>query len=127
MGSDSDGPLAVAWDPKPDDPDIYHSLLSFVDPGTLEVLRCDRAPLGGFWFRSRPTPSGGSLVASGRHLQIRASAVGNLFGIWTPRAGANVSYTVFINGGSISGGSGNRDVGYVAPATNGKGIPHGSS
>ena len=124
MGSDSDGPLAVAWDPKPDDPDIYHSLLSFVDPGTFEFLRCAAPP----WEGSgpvAPTPSGGSLVASGRHLQIRASAVGNLFGIWTPRAGATCPTPSSSTAGrsrvaAVSG------LGYVAPQRMERG-PHGSS
>jgi S1-C subfamily serine protease len=91
MGSDSDGPLLVAWAPYIDEQSADDARFSFLEAKTLAVLKA--GPItnvrikGGFpgkW--GGVSPSGGSMVLDGGsygdRLRLRASAGGNQYGIW---------------------------------------------
>ena len=105
MGSDSDGPLVVVWAPYIDLRSAAEARFSFLDPQTFAVLKAgsmtdlrftqwDLSPWAGI------SPSGGSIVMDtdsylpvfhDRHpsqealkaqVRVRASAGGNLYGMW---------------------------------------------
>jgi WD40 repeat protein/S1-C subfamily serine protease len=91
MGSDSDGPLVVVWAPHVDERSAKEARFSFLDPKTFAVLKA--GPITNITRSGNPllkwggvSPSGGSIVLDdephGHLLHVRASAGGNLYGIW---------------------------------------------
>ena len=88
MGSDSDGPLVVAWSPDGPERRFHQVRLSFLDSKTFDVLRADSLGYGRAFGRNGSirglSPSGGSLLIGFDRPQIRAAAGGHLYGIWWP-------------------------------------------
>jgi WD40 repeat protein len=104
LGSDSDGPLLVAWAPETGNPGIDQARFSFLDLANLTVLKVGPLTTGGFQGLASVSPSGGSFLLHPflrERLHIRASAGGGLFAIWQTRASPTGFQTLVVNQGAI--------------------------
>jgi WD40 repeat protein/S1-C subfamily serine protease len=123
LGSDSDGPLVVVWAPKNANPGIDASRFSFVDPKTLSVLKMGPISNGGFQGIGNVSPSGGSVTLHPfirNSVHIRASAGGNLFGIWHTDSMPNGFQTLAVRGANLRGIYNHEDDGHLAPGPDGR-------
>jgi S1-C subfamily serine protease len=104
MGSDSDGPLVVAWSLGERERIPGQARFSFLDPRTFAVLKVDSLGLGGFQRIGAVSPTGGSVTLHPSlqgEVHLRASAGGGLLGIWQTPAKPSGFHTLAIEGAAL--------------------------
>ncbi len=122
MGSDSNGPLVFVWSPSPDE-SKEQARFSFVDPKTLAVLRAGSITNEGGQEIAEISPSGGSVRLKPSlqyQVHIRASAGGNLYGIWHTRSSPSGFQSLAIRRATLRGVYKHEDVGHLAPGPDGR-------
>jgi hypothetical protein len=103
MGSDSDGPLLSVWSSESTSGSTDQARFSFIDPGSLKVLRAGSIRNGGMQGIGSVSPSRGTItlhpfLQNGVH--VRASAGGDLYAIWPPQTGFQ---TLAVRGNALTG------------------------
>jgi len=104
MGSDSDGSLLAIWSPDSNGSVNQQSRFSFIDPKTFKVLKAGPITTGGLQGIGGVSPSGGSFTMHPflqDRVHIRASAGGDLFGIWQTNASPSGFQTLSVRKGAL--------------------------
>jgi WD40 repeat protein len=129
MGSDSDGPLMVGWSLLYENNPLEPARFSFLDPTNFEVLKaesmtCEGPPLKSNIARLELSPSGAVLTTRDHpkdRFQVRASAAGQLFAIWSERTVPGGFQTVAIRGAALKVvHEPSHNDGYLCPAPDGR-------
>jgi WD40 repeat protein len=121
MGSDSDGPVLVVWSPDSNNLSRFPRF-SFLDPETLNVLKAGPVTNGAYLGRVMLSPSGGSFLLAGEHqnqVHVRASAGGDLYGIWHTDTGPAGFQTLAVNKAALRGIYVHDGLDHLAPGPDG--------
>jgi len=122
LGSDSDGPALVLWSNPARLFGPSTLRCSFLDVGTLTVLKVNAAVLGGSQQPFYVSTSGGSFGLDSfltERPHLRASAGGGLFGIWQSHGTPSWFFTLAVQGQAIGKSAAQQHFGYVVPGPDG--------
>ena len=125
LGSDSDGPLLVAWGPESNSPGMDQARFSFLDPQTLAVLKVGPISTGGFQGIGAASPSGGSLLLHPflrERVHIRASAGGGLFALWQTSTSPSGFQSLVVRKGALRAVYNHEGLEHLAPGPDGRTI-----
>jgi hypothetical protein len=123
VGADSDGPLFAVWSPDSATSFSPQARFSFLDPETLKVLKAGEIINGGFQGIGSVSPSGGTILLhpmlqGGIH--VRASAGGNLFGIWQTSGSPSGFQTLTVHNATLKGIYNHESLDHLAPGPDGR-------
>jgi Trypsin-like peptidase domain len=122
MGSDSDGPLLVAWTPHAVTIGQNRALFSFVDAADLKVLKAGELILAGYQRNGWISPSGGTFAfnfITNERVHVRASGGGNLFGIWSSQTAPSGFNRLAVRHSSLEGCYEHMGLAHLAPGPDG--------
>jgi len=122
MGSDSEGPLLTVWSPDSSNNIAPLARFSFLDPKTLEVLKAGSITNGGLQGIGSVSPSGGTVLLHPffqEQVHVRASAGGDLYGIWQTRGSPSGFQTLAVHRASLKGIYNHDGFDHLAPGPDG--------
>jgi hypothetical protein len=122
MGHDSDGPLLAVWSSDSNNNAFVQARFSFLDPRTLKALKAGSLTNGGFQGIGSVSPSAGSIQLHPffqQHVHVRASAGGDLFGIWHTQASPSGFQTLSVHGAALKGIYNHDGFDHLAPGPDG--------
>jgi hypothetical protein len=123
MGNDSDGPLLAVWSADAANNIGDQTRFSFIDPKTFKVLKAASITNGGFQGIGSVSPSGGSILLHPSirdRVHIRASAAGDLFGIWHTDSSPSGFQTLAVHGNALAGIYNHDSLDHLAPGPDGQ-------
>ena len=123
MGNDSDGPLLAVWFTDSSNGFPQQPRFSFLDPKSLTVLKAGPISNGGFQGIGSVSPSGGSVVlhpALQARVHVRASAGGDLFGIWHTNGSPSGFQTLAVHKATLKGIYNHEGLDHLAPGPDGR-------
>ncbi len=123
MGSDSNGPLLAVWLPDDSASPAERARFSFVDLETLTVLKAGPVTSGGFQGIGKVSASGGSITLHPflqDRVHVRASAGGDLYGIWQTKGMPSGFQTLAVYGGVLRGIYNHDGLDHLAPGPDGR-------
>ena len=122
MGNDRDGPLLAVWSPDSSTNIADQARFSFVDPKTFTVLKAGPITTGGFQGIGSVSPSGGSITLHPfirDRVHVRASAGGDLYGIWHTDSSPSGLQTLAVHGATLRGIYNHDGFDHLAPGPDG--------
>jgi WD40 repeat protein len=122
MGSDSDGPLLAFWSPDSTQNIAEQVRFSFLDSKSLKVLRAGPITNGGFQGIGSVSPSGGSILLHPffrERVHVRASASGDLYGIWQTNGSPSGFQTLAVHKARLKGIYNHDGLDHLAPGPDG--------
>jgi WD40 repeat protein len=123
MGNDSDGPLLTVWSANAANNIADQAWFSFIDPKTFKVLKAGSITNGGFQGAGSVSPSGGSILLHPfirDRVHIRASAAGDLFGIWHTDSSPSGFQTLAVHGNALAAIYNHDSLDHLAPGPDGQ-------
>jgi WD40 repeat protein len=129
MGSDSEGPLLAVWSNDWNNKILESTRFSFLDPKALKVLKVLKVgPIeAGFQGSGRLSTSGGSVLLNmfssvQERVHVRASAGGDLFGIWHTHVSPTGFQTLRVHEATLQGVYNHDTLDHLAPGPDGSSI-----
>ena len=123
MGSDSDGPLLAVWYPASSNNSTDPARFSFLDPNTFKVLKAGPMTNRGLQGISSVSASGGCIRLHPffqDRVHVRASAGGDLYGIWHTDSSPSGFLTLAVHGAALDGIYNHDALEHLAPGQDGR-------
>ena len=123
MGNDSDGPLLAVWSADSTNNIAEPSRFSFIDPNSFKVLKAGSISNGGLQGIGSVSPSGGTVVLHPfirDRVHVRASASGDLYGIWHTDSSPSGFQTLAVHSNVLSGIYNHDALDHLAPGPDGR-------
>ena len=122
MGNDCDGPLLAVWSPDTSNNIADQARFSFLDAKTFTVLKAGSITNGGFQGIGSVSPSRGSITLHPSirdRVHVRASAGGDLYGIWHTDSSPSGFQTLEVRRSTLKGIYNHDGFDHLAPGPDG--------
>jgi hypothetical protein len=123
MGNDCDGPLLAVWSPDSSNNIADQARFSFLDPKSFTSLKAGPITDGGSQGIGNVSPSGGSITLHPSiqdRVHVRASAAGDLYGIWHTPSTPTRFQTLAVHGSTLRGIYNHDGLDHLAPGPDGQ-------